>query len=48
MNEQKTRKQIAVAAEDDRGFDGQVSHHFGRCPFYFLVEGEGDQIADNR
>ena len=48
MNEQKTRKQIAVAAEDDKGFDGQVSHHFGRCPFYFLVEVEGDQIVESK
>ena len=48
MNEQKTRKHIAIAAEDDRGFDGQVSHHFGRCPFYFLVEVEGDQIMESK
>jgi predicted Fe-Mo cluster-binding NifX family protein len=48
VNEQKTRKHIAIAAEDDRGFDGQVSHHFGRCPFYFLVEVEGDQIMESK
>ena len=48
MNDQKTRKHIAIAAEDDKGFDGQVSHHFGRCPFYFLVEVEGDQIMESK
>lgn len=29
---------IAIAAEDDRGLQGEVSAHFGRCPFYVTVE----------
>jgi len=29
---------IAIAAEDSRGLDGEVSAHFGRCPFYVLVK----------
>ncbi len=36
---------IAVAAEDDRGLDGEVSGHFGRCPFYVLVEANGDTVS---
>jgi len=28
---------IAIAAEDDRGLDGEVSGHFGRCPYYAMV-----------
>jgi predicted Fe-Mo cluster-binding NifX family protein len=29
---------IAVAAEDNRGLQGQVSMHFGRCPYFTVVE----------
>jgi predicted Fe-Mo cluster-binding NifX family protein len=32
---------IVVAAEDAWGFDGQVSAHFGRCPFFLLAEANG-------
>lgn len=31
-------KRIVVAAEDSRGLDGEVSAHFGRCPYYVVVE----------
>jgi predicted Fe-Mo cluster-binding NifX family protein len=31
-------RRIAIASEDDRGLDGQVSQHFGRCPFYTVVD----------
>jgi len=34
-------KIIAIAAEDSRGLDGEVSAHFGRCPFYVLVKANG-------
>jgi predicted Fe-Mo cluster-binding NifX family protein len=39
------KRLIAVAAEDDRGLDGQVSHHFGRCPYYAIVECEDGRIG---
>jgi len=32
------RKLIAIAAEDDRGLQGEVSGHFGRCPYFVLAE----------
>jgi predicted Fe-Mo cluster-binding NifX family protein len=32
---------IVVAAEDACGFDGEVSAHFGRCPFFLLAEADG-------
>ena len=32
---------IVVAAEDACGFDGEVSAHFGRCPFFLLAEVNG-------
>jgi predicted Fe-Mo cluster-binding NifX family protein len=39
---------IAVAAEDDRGLDGEVGAHFGRCPYYVLVEANGSTVAGSR
>jgi predicted Fe-Mo cluster-binding NifX family protein len=33
---------IAIAAEDSRGLDGEVSAHFGRCPFYVVVKANGE------
>jgi len=44
----KATRKIAVACEDDRGLDGQVSGHFGRCPAYTVVEIQGDRIAGAR
>ncbi len=37
---------IAIAAEDDRGLDGEVSAHFGRCPAYVLVRVDGESIGE--
>ncbi len=41
MSEQRL---IAIAAEDDRGLDGEVGAHFGRCPYYALVEANDDTV----
>ena len=41
-------KLIVIAAEDGRGLEGQVSAHFGRCPYYVLVETNGDTVAGSR
>lgn len=35
---------IAVSAETNQGLNSQVAHHFGRCPFFALVEVDKDQI----
>lgn len=35
---------IAVSADTNQGLESQVAHHFGRCPFFALVEVEDDQI----
>jgi len=35
---------IAVSAETNQGLESQVAHHFGRCPFFALVEVEEGQI----
>lgn len=37
-------KKIIIAAEDSMGLNSQVSAHFGRCPYYILVEVEDDEI----
>jgi predicted Fe-Mo cluster-binding NifX family protein len=47
MNSQN-RKTIAIAAEDDKGLDGEVSHHFGRCLAYVLAEVEAGQVVSTR
>ena len=36
---------IAISAQDDQGLDGVVAHHFGRCPFYALVDVEGHTVV---
>jgi len=41
------KKKIAVAAEDEGGLKAQVSAHFGRCPFYTIVEIENNTIKLN-
>jgi len=38
MNQDKSQISVAIAAEDDKGLDGEVSHHFGRCPCYVVAE----------
>jgi predicted Fe-Mo cluster-binding NifX family protein len=35
---------IAVSAETNQGADSQVAHHFGRCPFFALVQVDGEEI----
>ncbi len=39
---------IAVSADDNRGLDGVVSPHFGRCPYYVLVDVADRQVRDVR
>lgn len=34
-------RRIVVAAEDARGFEGEVSGQLGRCPFLLLADVEG-------
>jgi predicted Fe-Mo cluster-binding NifX family protein len=36
---------IAVSAETDRGLEATVSPHFGRCPYYMLVDVDGETIT---
>jgi predicted Fe-Mo cluster-binding NifX family protein len=35
---------IAVSVEDKRDLDSAVAHHFGRCPFFALVDVNGNEV----
>jgi len=35
---------IAVSTETNAGLDAPVAGHFGRCPFFTLIDLEGEQI----
>jgi predicted Fe-Mo cluster-binding NifX family protein len=37
---------IAVASEDNKGLEGMVSAHFGRCPYYVLVDADHGKIGN--
>ena len=37
-------RRIALATEDNQGLTGQISQHFGRCPYYLIVDVEGLEI----
>jgi predicted Fe-Mo cluster-binding NifX family protein len=38
-------KRIAVSADDNNGLDSVVSPHFGRCPYYVLVDLDGREVG---
>ncbi len=44
----KNTRLVAVATDDDKVLNGEVSMHFGRCRYYTLVEVEADRIGDAR
>ena len=35
---------IAISTETQNGLESVVAHHFGRCPFFAIVDVEGKQI----
>ena len=37
---------IAVSTEDNRGLDAVISQHFGRCPYYILVDVDNIEIGE--
>ena len=36
---------IAVSVETNNELESVVAHHFGRCPFFALVDVEGTEIT---
>ncbi len=35
---------IAISVEKNNGLDSTVAHHFGRCPYFALVDMEGNEV----
>jgi len=35
---------VAISADDDGGLESVVSPHFGRCPYYTIVDLEGREV----
>ncbi len=35
---------IAISLETNNGLDSEVAHHFGRCPFFALVDLDGTDV----
>ncbi|MBW1714876.1 MAG: NifB/NifX family molybdenum-iron cluster-binding protein [Deltaproteobacteria bacterium] len=39
---------LAFSTDDNSGLEAVLSHHFGRCPYYTLVDVQGAEIKDVR
>lgn len=37
---------IAVSSDSDRALDSSVSHHFGRCPYFTVINIENNEILN--
>jgi len=37
---------IVVSSDSNRALESSVSHHFGRCPYFCVVDLEGDRIIE--
>jgi len=37
---------ISIATDDNMGLDAVISHHFGRCPYYIVVDVDDKEIKD--
>lgn len=37
---------VAISSENKQGLKSSVSHHFGRCAYYTIVDLEGEKIQD--
>jgi predicted Fe-Mo cluster-binding NifX family protein len=35
---------IAVSVETNNGLDSMVAHHFGRCPYFAIVDVDGSEV----
>ncbi len=39
---------VAISAESDNGLESATSVHFGRCPYFVLVDLEGQEVKQVR
>ncbi len=37
---------IAISAETNNGIDSIIGQHFGRCPYFALVDMEGNEVKE--
>jgi predicted Fe-Mo cluster-binding NifX family protein len=37
---------LAISAEENRGLESGISHHFGRCPYFVLVDVDDGVLGD--
>ena len=37
---------IAISVDNNNGLFSIVSHHFGRCPYFVIVDVEGEEIQE--
>ena len=37
---------LAISTEDNKGLESNVSQHFGRCPYFVLVELENEAVKE--
>jgi predicted Fe-Mo cluster-binding NifX family protein len=44
--EREVYMRIAFASEDKLGLKGEVSAHFGRCPYYTFLEVDGNEVKN--
>ncbi|MGD2253871.1 MAG: NifB/NifX family molybdenum-iron cluster-binding protein [Anaerolineales bacterium] len=39
---------VAISAEDNQGLDGLVGQHFGRCPYFVIVDVEEGEFTNTK
>jgi predicted Fe-Mo cluster-binding NifX family protein len=36
---------VAISVDNGKGLDSVVSPHFGRCPYYILIDLDGQEVS---
>jgi predicted Fe-Mo cluster-binding NifX family protein len=40
------RMRIAISLDENKGLESRISHHFGRCPYFAVVEVDGGEVGE--
>ena len=46
QSSERTPLRVAISADENRGLDSVVSPHFGRCPYFILIDLDGQEVRD--